>query len=107
MVSYAYYGELFIWSTTKDTSLSLRYLLELASFKEDNIHRVGIQAMSLHVPQWSVAKSVVTLAIGLFIIVSDLYAILECVTIPLLSIVIETVCRNVVVARQSPNLCQR
>ena len=53
-----------------------------------------------HVLQWFVTKRIAALAIG-FLIISDFNAILVSVAILLLRLVLETVCRNIVIARRS------
>ena len=56
--------------------------------------------MPVHVLQWFVTKRIAALAIG-FLIISDFNAILVSVAILLLCLVLETVCRNIVIARRS------
>jgi hypothetical protein len=56
--------------------------------------------MSTHVLQWLVTNRIAALP-KRFLIISDLNAILMSVAIPLLCIVLETVCRNIVNARRS------
>ena len=56
--------------------------------------------MPVHVLQWFVTKRIAALAIS-FLIISDFNAILVSVAILLLCLVLETVCRNIVIARRS------
>ena len=56
--------------------------------------------MLIHVLQWFVTKPIATLANG-FLLISDFNAILVSVAILLLCIVIDTVCRNIVIDRRS------
>ena len=56
--------------------------------------------MPIHVLQWFVTKRIAALAIG-FLIISDFNAILVSVAILLLCLVLETVCRNIVIARRN------
>ena len=56
--------------------------------------------MPVHVLQWFVTKRIAALAIS-FLIISDFNAILVSVAILLLCIVLEAVCRNIVIARRS------
>jgi len=62
--------------------------------------------MPIHVLQWLVARSTAALAVGPFIITSGLYCTSATVAIPLVPIVLQTVCGNVVITHPGSEFMQ-
>jgi hypothetical protein len=54
--------------------------------------------MPIHVPQWFVPQLIAALAVD-FLLIADLNVILASVSPLLLTIIVETVCGNLVIAR--------